>query len=921
MQCIRLSVIAIGLMVWLGQAVGTGTWARVAAQDKPAAEAGQRDETLEAVLQRVEKLERELNALKLANGQPVDPAKQQAMLLVNSLHMQTQYVTNQELRLLVMRVTWLNLTAQEQKIEPDDYTLKVDTKDLKLTKLPQVLANSSFYDGTMSQPYNNLKTPSLTLEPGQSMQTWLLFSGLPSGGRIPQLQLSVQRAGQKPVVVDLNESLGRQLQLRVERVGPRKALAVMTIAGALNQLSLDKLLTEITKLNEAKVARFVVQWQDGAPAPDNQCFYWLQEIARQGGATEQQNPQFPPFPSGVGEFHIVPPNARRNRSVAPTPQVVFNQNGTPIYQPVGNAQRGIHDSVDDAISAALASAYQIVPRDELLAEIRNGSALTRPAALANGGGRLAVEDLPLILALADDSAVEMQKAALRALKHFGEPTAVNKLLEYAKRNIQPLSGVAIDSLAGSRFGAAHEALLAFLKIDTTSSRKEIVMSLGRHARPIWSDSLYGYATDPTSDVRLEALHAINVVGHPKLVDLLETCLKDDSRPLAEAALNYLAQRPDRRSEQIAADFTLKAIEKSLPTPAMIILLRKTKDQRALPYLVKHLEARDPRRRELIELIGQIGDEQSIARLAALYDNLENHERVTALNTLGRLKSPVFRDIAAKELNTNDFSVMAQAVNLLQSDGSPRAVELLIEAFKKPGNDTRFQTLANALANLGTPEARVALREALESSPPNRKQVITVALRNLASRSPASQYLFRGRDHEENKRMDEAMKSYDQAIQVDPDHPESRLARANLLLRKDKLEKASEDFAKLMQLDPTNSQGPTGYAIVLARQGKLDEAVKSVEESRGRFKGENLYLYNAACAYGRLLEYVQAHEDVPERDTKIKKYERQALDDLVAAFKAGLDPFNQRWMLEDPDLASIRKHAEFQELAKKVPKEE
>ncbi len=915
MQCIRCLVILIGLAVWLGHTAGAG------AQEKPAANAVERDETLEAVLQRVEKLERELNALKLANGQAVDPAKQQALLLVNSLHMQSQYLVNQELRLMVMRVTWLNLTSQEQKIEPDDYTLKVDNKDLKLAKLPQQLANSSFYDGTMSQSYNSLKTPSLTLEPGQSMQTWLLFSGLPSGGRIPQLQLSVQRAGQKPLLVDVNESLGRQLQLRVERVGPRKSLAVMTICGALNQVSLDKLLTEIAKLNEAKVARFVVQWQEGAPVPDNQCFYWLQEIARQGGATEQQNPQFPPFPSGVGEFHIVPPSARRNRNVAPTPQVVFNQNGTPIYQPVGNAQRGIHDSLDDAISAALASAYQIVPRDELLAEIRGGSALTRPAALANGGGRLATEDLPLILALADDSSAEMQKAALRALRHFGEPTAIEKLLSYAQRNVQPLSAVAIDSLAGSRFGAAHEALLSFLKTDTTSSRKEIVTSLGRHARPIWSDALYGYATDPASDVRLEALHAINVVGHPKLIELLEACLKDDNRPLAEAALSYLAQRPDRRSEQIAADFTLKAIEKSLPTPAMLTLLRKTKDQRALPALVKHLEKRDPRRRELIELIGQIGDEQAIARLAALYENLENHERVTALNTLGRLKSPVFRDIAAKELYTSDFSVMAQAANLLQSDGSPRAVELLIEAFKKPGNDTRFQTLANTLANLGTPEARQALREALETAPANRKQVITVALRNLASRSPASQYLFRGRDHEENKRLDEALKSYDQAVQVDPDHPESRLARANLLLRKDKLDKAGEDFAKLVQLDPSNSQGPTGYGIVLARQGKLDEAVKSVEDSRGRFKNDNLYLYNAACAYGRLLEYAQAHEDVPEREAKIKKYERQALDDLVASVKAGLDPFNQRWMLEDPDLASIRKHAEFQELAKKIPKEE
>ena len=911
------------LVRWSWLIVLVGLLARSsAAQEKTATtEAPTNDPAIDAVLQRVEKLERELNALKLSNGQPVDPAKQQAIVLINSLHMQTQYVANKEMRLMVMRITLLNLTDRELKIEPDNYTLKADNKDMKLAKLPNQLANSSFYDGTMSQPYNNLKTAPLTLEPGQSVQTWLMFSDLPGGGRIPKMQLSVQATGQKPVLIDLNESLGRQLQLRVERVGPRKSLAVLTIAGALNQLSLDRLLSEITKLNEAKVARFVVQWQDGATAPDNQCLYWLQEIARQGGATEQQNPQFPAFPSGVGEFHMVPPSARRNRSANPSPQVVFNQNGLPIFQPTGASHRGIHDSLDDAVSTALASAYQIVPRDELLEEIRNGHELTRPAALANGGGRLAAEDLPLILALADDKSVEMQKAALRSLRHFGEPVAVEKLLFYARRNLPPLSAVAIDSLAGSRFGAAHEALLTFLKTDTTSSRKEIVMSLGRHARPMWSDVLHGYATDPTSDVRLEALHAINVVGHPKLVDLLETCLKDDNRQLAETALNYLAQRPDRRSEQIASDYMLKSIEKSLPTPAMITLLRKTKDQRALPALVKHLEVRDPRRREIIDLIGQIGDEQSIARLAALYDSFENHERASAISTLSRLKSPLFRDLAAKELSASDFSVLSQAANLLQADGSPRAVELLIEAFKKPGNDNRFQILANTLANIGTPEARQALREALDTPLANRKQIVTLALRNLANRSPASQYLFRGRDHEENKRLDDAMKSYDQAVQVDPEHPESRLARANLSLRKDKLDKSAEDFAKLIQLDPSNSQGPTGLGIVLARQGKLDEAMKSVEDSRVKFKNENLFLYNAACAYGRALEYVQAHVDLPDRDAKLKKFERQALDDLLAAVNAGLDPFNQRWMLEDPDLASIRKHAEFQDLAKKIPKEE
>ena len=93
--------------------------------------------------------------------------------------------------------------------------------------------------------------------------------------------------------------------------------------------------------------------------------------------------------------------------------------------------------------AALRSAYETLPRDELFQAIETGTRLERAAALAGGAGRLAADKLPALLKYADDNDQVIQQAALAALSHFGEPEAIEKLLSYAKKNVEPLSSTAI----------------------------------------------------------------------------------------------------------------------------------------------------------------------------------------------------------------------------------------------------------------------------------------------------------------------------------------------------------------------------------------------------------------------------------------------------------------------------------------------
>ena len=78
--------------------------------------------------------------------------------------------------------------------------------------------------------------------------------------------------------------------------------------------------------------------------------------------------------------------------------------------------------------------------------------------------------LPLLLDYADDKDPLVQQAALTALRHFGEPAAIEKLLHYLRKGVEPLATTAIESLASSRYAAAHDALLDVL--DNGDSRIE-----------------------------------------------------------------------------------------------------------------------------------------------------------------------------------------------------------------------------------------------------------------------------------------------------------------------------------------------------------------------------------------------------------------------------------------------------------------
>lgn len=913
---------AQGAPCWLAPSVAVCAQADAASpatdKDKSAVDS----KALQELLERIKKLESEVERLKNgAQAQATPPANGgEVMTLVDMAQIGTVYLPGGQSRFIALHLIVANTTGKPVTLAQDQISAEIDGDVRKLEKIPPELANNGFQYKMQNYSLQSMQPEaSRTVPPGGQISFWLVFPKLGVANTIPKCKLKLS-LGDTPKEIDVNAVQRAMLALETERIGPRGSLALMTIAGTMTAFNTQSLVDEMERVVAQKISRVVVRWSNDAPAPDGQILNWLQS-STSVGRVRNTNEMFPAIPGNLREFHLVKlagndANARSSYRINST-----------------NAGR-IHATDAEAVGAALQTAYVSLPRDELLKEIREGHPLTRAAALAFGGTRLDTEHLPLIFQWAGDQDADVQRAALQTLSHFGEPEAIEKLVFYVKRNVEPLSSTAIESLAGSRFGTAHEALLELLKNEPPESKQRIVLVLAKYPRPVWSETLFEFASDSRAGLNLNAIRALVAVGHPKLVDVLETGLKGTDKALRDFSFQTLAARSDERSEKLALGYTLEHLKESPPDGSMNQLLTRTKDARALPLLLQHLEKANSDRSLVINLLVQMGDQTVAEKLAEKYPSLTNvNEKVQVLNGLRQFRHPRFREFAGAALLTSDSTLVSTAANTLMQDGHPDGEKLLIAALDKQTTSHLLHSITNALANFGTPDARAALKKAKESPDPQKKNYATIALTQIRQRSPGFMYVNQGlqrlqvavpADDKDAKKQQEkdALEFFELALQLDPQLPEAYSARGKLLLRQDKLAEAGKDFEKAIELSPDleDNEVVTGLALSRVVAGKLDDAIKLVEAGREKNKSADrgLYLYNVACVYSRSVQYLREHPEVMDAEKKIDDYRKKALADLEQSIKKGFKDFE--WMAKDPDFKTLNEDPDFKKLLAMKPPE-
>ena len=873
--------------------------------------------SLKKLVERINKLEAEVDRLK--NGAPAAGTgiDQQVMAMLDVAHLGLFYSGNGQTRFLVLHVMLANTTKQSFTIARDQVIAEIDGEERKLKDIPQQLQNYQIQSGKQNYQISTMKPlKEWRLPAGGQTGIWLVYPDLAIGPNVPKCLLKI-KLGDVTKDINVNDLQRAQLSLEVERIGPRESLALFTISGTINSFNAGSFVDELDRIVAQKIARVVVRWVDGATPPDPQLMNWLQAAAAGNHGNNNANQMFPVIPAAIQEFHL---------TEFPVGDDVQARNQAFAMRAPG--QFRMHKTSSESVGAALKTAYLNLPRDELLKEIRTGHPLSRAAALAYGGGRLDVENLPQIFEWAEDKDPEFQKAALQALSHFGEHQAIEKLVLYAKRNVEPLSSAAIESLAGSRFGAAHDALLLLLKNEPAESRKKIVQVLAKYPRPIWSDALYEFVSNGPAGMDTESLKALVQVGHPQLVDVLERALKSPDKVIRDQAFQTLSQRNDPRSETLSLEYALKMLESGPPDANVVQLLSRTKDARAIPLLLKQLESGNDRV-TTINLLLQLGDQDVADKLVQKYISLNNNEKVQILQGLKIFRHQKFRELCGDALLSNDNQLVTTAATALTSDGNPEGEKLLIAAIEKQKTIHLLGNIMNALANFGTPTARAALIKVRDSGEPNKKNYANSALLALRQRSPGFQYAFQGDLFSKNQQEKEAMEAYNMALQLDADLPEAYLGRGQLFLKQEKFGDACKDFDKVIELKH-EPQFPgefvTSFAISRIADGRLAEGLKYLEEHRpaddprdpNRKALNALFLYNSACAYSRAVEQVDKQKDLADRDTVREAYRKRAVTDLRESFKQGFDDY--AWMAKDPDFKVLRDDPDFKKILSEKPVE-
>jgi tetratricopeptide (TPR) repeat protein len=875
---------------------------------------------------RLDQLEKQL--LQLRRGSVAIPeavAEQKVLAVLETPGIIRIFTGDAEpLRLFVGRLVIVNLTREPVTIAREQIELTADGQPIEQRTPAPSWANYQFEYNGSTQPISQCVTkPSVRVASGRAETTWVLFGALPEGRDIPQLRLRINIPG-SPVDLSVNDSQADALGLRVERIGPRGSVAIVTVHGVLNTINIGTLLDETSRLAGQRVVRCIIHFADGASLSDSNLPAWLSSAALFVGREAADDSGVPSFSAALRELHLASlpvqggsPAGRedasdRHRSDDDEEDNDERENADDEAS-VGQHSRDndrIHSRLSQAITAALSGVYSAAPLEEAVSALKTGTPAMQSAALKGAASRLQSAHLPLVLKLTESPDAETQQMAIAALSHFGEPPAIERLTLLVRKNVEPTSTQALVSLARSRFTSAHEAVLKLFEAERGEGRRRMGAVLARYPRPAWSAALFSVAVDPHSQVEPELIRALSIVGHPQLVSALRVSLRRPNPRLQEQAFELVSVRDDAESRELAAEYAARQVESGNITPAVLNYLQLTKPAGIAARLLASFD-RCENKSQLLQTLALVGDAATAAELQRLLRSMPFPNRAEALRTMRRLDMNLFLSAADSALKAADDSLLSEAVQGLLEDASPRAIRILLDAFETSSNRTVWMTVGPALGTLGTPEARAALYRAREEGGVDRREVAINAIVILQQRSPGFRHLIEAQQAMVQERWQDAVLQLSAAIDADRQLADAWAERGSVRLRLEQFDEAGKDFAKAREIDRWSPQALTGECIVLAISGRIDDAVRRLEEGRPIHGARPLFTYNAACVYGRCVEFLQSHPNEPERDDRLARYTTAALADVKRAIEQGYR--DVPWMRKDPDLRPLHSLPEFEAL--------
>ncbi|QDT39707.1 Tetratricopeptide repeat protein [Stratiformator vulcanicus] len=785
-----------------------------------------------------------------------------------------------------------NLSDGPITIPRDRIRLEADEKSIPLGRGPQKgLFLLKIGDRNVQTRLIETKEP-VRLGRGESEQIDISFFGLPNG-EPERLVLKFFASTGEEVAVDLGEDAAKRLKLQVEQTGPSNALGILTVSGTLDVAGARLLTNSLRELVGKGATRFVLAFDGTQKQADQRALQWLVTEASRLGATPLEQNAFPNFPGGINEFHIsgLPENP-------PSPRYSYPQPPPRNYA---------HDSVSDAVAAALRTAIGQLSESELLAQAGRGHSLVRPAVIRIGAEH--IPDSRLLIRWSREQDLQVRNAAITGLRHFGDRAAVDALVAFARGDDDEAAATALDSLAGSRFPTAHEALTDLLAGGLPASQAAVVRALGRHPRPMWSEIVYEAAIDPESPVRAEAIQTLVHIGHPQLLPLLRKLLFGDDEHLQKVAFSAVVNKADPDFDELATEFALDRLKSGRLSSDVLRLLLQTKDARTKDIAEAQFRAaRAGDRVKLITLLAELGDLQTAGLLAESFRSMSAGEREITMRALSNIGSPQFMALAPEATRTGSAAVVLTTIQGLERDGSAEAVELLIEQVAN-SNRSIWTAAVNALAKIGSSKAQEALQVVMADLRSDRSRHVAMTLRQLRYRSPAQQFFLPAKNAAAKEQWGNAEELYTLAVEIDDQHAEAFAGRANARYQLGNLQQAMGDYQTALKLNPYDEFAITGLAILSVQTGgDIEAAIERTKEWAEEFENSALYPYNTACVYGVALTRLKAQEE-PVDEKRLRQMETKAITLLGQSVRLGFDQIE--WMAKDPDLTSLHGLPEYE----------
>ena len=778
------------------------------------------------------------------------------------------------------------------------------------------------------------------LDSGEAIEGWVAFQVMRPVSEEPMLQLTWQLSNTVQTL-SLNQVIRDLVGARTVNVGFEKRIAVLSIRRSIDLMTMWVLDEHFRALNKQGVQRLVLDASPGESQrlPPN-ISNWLQ--LANGTATTNRRTVVRGFPAPVQfrEFHVTGFQYRNSTS-----------------------GKIMHRSREQAVAAAARTLYEQVPVNNAMAEFGSPEAGIRRAAMESSIDRLPAADLADLLNLIPSGSVTDQQLVLELLDRISDPLGVETLrttlLSYlqsppdTKRNITSnTAAVAARTLVRCIVPQTDTVVREIWTTanDDRALRDTMIREILRTNDPRWTklmsqyaaEQLDHFAANQSSTKTGQDSSVSNSVENRVLRDVL-SFLHDNDTTFIDVARHHLMNVRNTLVHDellrivihsgetaLACDAIALRVERRAVTKPLLGMIHRLPDSDWTMHLYEYASSEQlPRhlRTQMLMTAIRCATDQQLDIMIDDADRLDRAARSQLFQQLMTMNHPRCAELLKKSLDGNETEFSA-VLNSLPLATSPEMLQLVVNRFELfrqkaveqkhlEGSSFRMATkLLVQLAAIDHPEARRMINLSMIS--PERglrmEAVRQLSRSNNRSRTRTYQHKQEIRKLKRQGDYDKAKKRLDRLIDQDPFYSDFLVSRASLYLRNGQIEAARADILEANRLSPADVFTESTLALVQVRSGQIKEGLKYAElvlnrvppAAVGFYQGT---LYNTACTYSRALEFPNLTSE------RKQQYLARAMDLMQQSAEAGF--YDERHVLNDPDLMMLHNHPDWAKLIGKI----